>query len=58
VRVQGLQLGGLVTTAVGLGVMVLLRGLVRDEPVYLAGLIPLLVGVALLVYVFALAPKA
>jgi nucleoside recognition membrane protein YjiH len=57
-RLQGMQLGGLITTAVGIGVMVLLRGLVHDEPVYLAGLIPLLVGAALLVYVFALAPKA
>jgi hypothetical protein len=29
----------------------------HDEPVYLAGLIPLLIGVALLVYAFFLAPK-
>jgi hypothetical protein len=56
-RIQGLQLGGLITAAVGLGVMVLLRGLVHDEPVYLAGLIPTLVGAALLFYVFTMAPK-
>jgi len=37
--------------------MALLRGLVRDEPVYLSGLIPLLIGLALLVYTFFLAPK-
>jgi hypothetical protein len=37
--------------------MVLLRGLVHDDPVYLAGLIPVLVGVALLVYAFVLAPR-
>ncbi len=56
-RVEGLQLSGLVTTAVGIGVMALLHGLVRDEPVYLVGLIPLLIGAALLLYVFILAPK-
>jgi ferric-dicitrate binding protein FerR (iron transport regulator) len=56
-RLEGLKIGGLVTTAVGIGVMVLLRGLVNDEPVYLTGLIPLLIGVALLAYPFLLAPK-
>jgi hypothetical protein len=30
---------------------------VHDDPVYLAGLIPLLIGVALLAYPFLLAPK-
>jgi hypothetical protein len=56
-RLEGLKLGGLITAAVGLGVMVLLRGLEQEHPVYLAGLIPLLVGSALLVYAFVLAPK-
>jgi hypothetical protein len=58
-RLEGLKLGGLITTAVGIGVMVLLRGIVepKDGPVYLVGVIPLLIGAALLVYVFALAPK-
>jgi len=56
-RLEGLKIGGLVTTATGIGVMVLLRGLVHDAPVYLAGLIPFLIGVALLVYPFLLAPK-
>lgn len=55
---EGLKIGGLVTTAVGVGVMALLHGLVHDTPVYLAGLIPFLVGVALLIYPFLLAPKA
>jgi hypothetical protein len=44
---QGLQIGGLVTAAVGLGLMIFLRGLVREEPVFLCGLIPLLIGIAL-----------
>jgi hypothetical protein len=56
-RMEGLKLGGLITAAVGIGVMALLRGLAHEEPVYLVGVIPLLIGVALLVYVFLLAPK-
>jgi hypothetical protein len=56
-RLEGLKLGGLVTAAVGIGVMALLRGLVHDDPAYLAGLIPLLIGLALLLYTFMLAPK-
>ena|ERR1700720_1623794 len=56
-RLEGMKLGGLVTAAVGIGVMALLHGLANEEPVYLAGLIPLLIGAALLIYAFALAPK-
>jgi nucleoside recognition membrane protein YjiH len=56
-RLEGLKLGGLITAVVGIGVMALLHGLVNDEPVYLAGLIPLLIGLALLTYTFLLAPK-
>ena len=56
-RLEGLKLGGLITAVVGIGVMALLHGLVSDEPVYLAGLIPLLIGLALLTYTFLLAPK-
>lgn len=56
-RLEGMKIGGLVTAAVGIGVMAILRGLVHDEPVYLVGVIPLLIGVALLIYPFLLAPK-
>jgi len=56
-RGEGLKLGGLITTAVGAGVMIFLHAIERDEPAYLAGVIPLLVGVALLVYAYGLAPK-
>ncbi len=56
-RLEGMKLGGLITAVVGIGVMVLLHGLEHEEPVYLAGLIPLLIGVALLLYTFLLAPK-
>lgn len=56
-RSEGIKLGGLVTTAVGIGLLIFLRVLIKDEPVYLSGLIPLFVGVALLTYVYALGPK-
>jgi hypothetical protein len=56
-RLEGMKLGGLITAVVGIGVMVLLRGLVHNAPVYLAGLIPLLVGLAVLTYSLLLAPK-
>jgi hypothetical protein len=56
-RLEGMKLGGLITAVVGIGVMALLRGLVSSEPVYLVGLIPLLVGLAVLTYTFLLAPK-
>ena len=56
-RLEGMKLGGLITAAVGVGLMVMLRGLEHEEPAYLVGMIPLLIGVALLAYVFLFAPK-
>ena len=45
---QGLQIGGLVTAASGLGTLIFLRFLLGPyEGVYLCGLIPLFVGMAL-----------
>jgi hypothetical protein len=55
---EGQRLGGLVTAGVGVAIMVMLAGLDPREPAYLAGLIPLVVGAALLVYSYLLAPKA
>jgi hypothetical protein len=55
---EGMRLGGLITAAVGIGVMALLRGLAHDEPVYLTGLIPLLIGGVMFVYAQFLAPSA
>ena len=54
---EGIKLGGLVTTAVGIALMIFLRAIERDEPVYLVGLIPGLIGVALLAHGYLLAPK-
>ena len=58
-RIEGLRLGGLITTVVGIGVMIFLRALVGDDtPIYLAGLIPLLIGLVLVLYGFFMAPRA
>ena len=56
-RLEGIGLGGLITTAVGIGLMVFLRALVADRPVYLVALIPVFVTVSLLAYSYLLAPK-
>jgi hypothetical protein len=50
------RLGGLVTTAAGVGLIVFLRAMVT-QPAYLVGLIPLLVGVALLAHSYLFGPK-
>jgi hypothetical protein len=55
---EGMKIGGLINIAVGVGLMIFLRALVGNEPVYLCGLIPGLIGVALLTYALLLAPKA
>ena len=58
-RTEGQKLGGLITVAVGIGMMVFVRGVDRSDsqPAYLVGLIPLLIGIALLSYSYILAPK-
>jgi Flp pilus assembly protein TadB len=54
---EGYSLGGLVTAAVGIGLMVFLRAIVHGESVYLVGMIPLLIGLALLAHVYLFAFK-
>jgi hypothetical protein len=54
---ESLKLGGVITVAVGIGLMVFLRGILHPQPTFLVGIIPLLVGAALLAYVCFLAPK-
>lgn len=56
-RREGMRLGGLITVAVGIGLMMFLRGIEQREPAYLVGLIPLLVGAALLLYSYSPAPN-
>ena len=52
---EGTKLGGLICVAVGVGTMIFLAFQLHGY-IYLAGLIPLLVGVAMLVYVHKYAP--
>jgi hypothetical protein len=56
---EGQQLGGLITIAVGTGMMIFLHAMPDPDAhfVYLVGLIPFLIGVALLAYAYLLAPK-
>jgi hypothetical protein len=56
-RRESIRLGSLITGAVGIALMVFLRGVAHEEPVYLVALIPLLIGVALFVNAQFLAPK-
>ncbi|MGP8268600.1 MAG: DUF6249 domain-containing protein [Terracidiphilus sp.] len=53
---EGMKIGGLVNIGVGLALIIFLRALIHDEPVYLCGLIPGFVGIALLIYSLFLAP--
>jgi hypothetical protein len=53
---EGMKIGGLVCVGVGIALLIFLQALIHDEPVYLCGLIPGLIGVALLIYVFFMAP--
>jgi len=53
---EGMKLGGLITLAVGIAMMIFLRSASHGtDSGYFVGLIPAMVGVALLVYVYFLA---
>ena len=56
-RIEGLRLGGMITFVAGIGALILLYFLVPDEPVYLAGIIPALIGLVLSIYGFFLSEK-
>jgi hypothetical protein len=57
---EGQKLGGMITMAVGVGMMILLHAIAGPEDkdrMYLVGMIPLLIGVVLVVYAYLLAPQ-
>ena len=56
-RVDGLRLGGMITFAVGIGVMIFFYALVSNERVYLVGLIPALIGFVLMIFGFFMVRK-
>jgi len=56
-RFQGLLIGGIITAAAGIGVAVMLRVLEEEDPSWIVGIVPLLVGLALLVSAWLVRPK-
>jgi hypothetical protein len=56
-RHEGMKLGGLIAAAVGLALIPVLALLDRENPSWIIGMIPFLIGTALFVYVTYLAPK-
>ncbi len=55
--IEAYKVGGLVTVAGGIGLGILLYFLIPGRPVYLVGLMALMVGLALLLYGLVLAPR-
>ena len=56
-RLEIQRLAGLILTAVGLGLMPLLKGVAGHKSAWLSGLIPALIGAVLLIYSYGLAPR-
>lgn len=55
---EGMTIGGLVNIGVGIALVIFLRAIAHNQPaVGYVGLIPLVVGVALLIYIYILGPK-
>jgi hypothetical protein len=53
---EGMKIGGITNLAVGIALLIFLRALIGNQPVYLCGLIPGFIGVGMLTYAFFLAP--
>ena len=51
-KIEGIRLGGMITTVVGIAVMIFFYFLTDEEPVFLIGIIPLLIGLVLTIYGF------
>lgn len=56
-RSQNLMIGGLVTVAIGLALLVFLRLIENNDPVWAIALTPLFVGLALLLSAWLVRPK-
>ena len=52
---EGMKVGGLVNIGVGISLLIFLHGLLPGTAIYLCGLIPGLIGVGFLLYVYFLA---
>jgi hypothetical protein len=56
-RTEGMKIGGIINVAAGIGVCIFLYSLIGPNSPYLCGVIPALIGAAMLVYVYVLAPR-
>ncbi len=56
-RFQGLMIGGIITTAAGIGIAITISVLEKEEPAWIAGILPFLVGLALLLSAWLVRPK-
>ncbi len=56
-RREKMKLGGLIWSVVGVGLTVLLAAMMPHTGAWAVGLVPLLIGLALQVYVYMLAPR-
>jgi hypothetical protein len=56
-RMEGIRLGGMITTIVGVGLMIFFYFVVSGTPIFLIGIIPLLIGLVLVVYGFFMMKK-
>jgi len=52
---EGMKIAGLVNIGVGIGLLIFLHGLLPGTAIYLCGMIPGLIGVGFVVYVYFLA---
>lgn len=57
-RMGGFKLGGLINIGIGVALLIFLHAIVPVEGVYLVGLIPLFIGMALAAYGYWFAPEA
>jgi hypothetical protein len=55
-RQEGLKLTGLILMAAGIGLGALLAFLVKEQPIWIVGGLPLLIGAAFFIYVRFMAP--
>jgi hypothetical protein len=54
---EGLKIGGVINVGVGAGLIIFLHAMLGGGSAYLCGLIPLFIGVAMIVYVYVMAPS-
>ncbi|HZU10526.1 MAG TPA: hypothetical protein VFA02_11550 [Pseudacidobacterium sp.] len=55
---EGYIVGGMINLAVGVALMVFLHAIVREQPVFYVGLVPGLIGVALIAYALLFLPRS